>query len=115
MISWRLIMGRGKVFECEITISTGVEKKLFKKHSIELWEIEEVIYDDPSAFSISYQDCYFIYGQTFAGRYLIVLVRILSQKEIVKLNFPSGVNVIKIITARDMNPKQRKLYKQKME
>jgi uncharacterized DUF497 family protein len=108
-------MSRGKVFECEITISTGVEEKLLKKHSIEVWEIEEVVYDDPDAFTISYQDCYFIYGQTFAGRYLIVLVRILSQEEIVGLNFPSGMNVIKVITARDMNPKQRKLYNQKRE
>ena len=108
-------MSRGKVFECEITISAGVEEKLLKKHSIEIWEIEEVIYDDPNAFSISYRDCYFIYGQTFAGRYLIVLVRILSQEDIVKLNFPSHVNVIKIITARDMNPKQRRLYNKKKE
>ncbi len=108
-------MGRGKVFECEVTVSTGVEEKLIKKHSIEVWEIEEVIYDDPYAFSLSYQDCYFIYGQTLAGRYLIVLVRILSREEVVTLNSLSGVNVIKIITARDMNQKQRKLYNQKKE
>ena len=75
-------MGRGKPFQCEITVSTGVEEKLFKKHNIEIWEIEEVIYDDPYALSISYRDCYFIYGRTFSGRYLLVLVRILSLKEI---------------------------------
>lgn len=108
-------MTRGKVFECEITISSGVEEKLLKKHSIEVWEIEEVVYDDAFAFSISYLDCYFIYGQTFAGRYLIILVRILSKEEIAKLNYPSGINGIKIITARDMNAKQRKLYNQKKE
>ena len=106
-------MTRGKVFECEITISTGVKDKLLKKHSIEVWEIEEIIYDDPNAFSISYQDCYFIYGQTFAGRYIIAIVRILSDKEVRELYFQSEINVIKIITARDMNSKQRKLYKDK--
>jgi hypothetical protein len=46
----------------------------------------------------------------FAGRYLLVLVRILSPEEALYLNFESGVNVLKIITARDMNQKQRRLY-----
>ena len=103
-------MGRGKPFQCEITVSTGVEEKLFKKHNIEIWEIEEVIYDDPYAFSITYRDCYFIYGLTFSVRYLLVLVRILSLKEISKLGFKPENNVIKIITARDMNTRQRKMY-----
>jgi len=55
-------MGRGKVFQCEVTISSGVREKLFKKHNIEIWEVEEVIYDGPHAFSITYRDCYFLYG-----------------------------------------------------
>jgi uncharacterized DUF497 family protein len=103
-------MGQGKAFQCEITISLGVKEKLLKKHNLEVWEIEEAIYDDPYAFSIVYQDCYFIYGQTFSGRYLLVLVRVLSSEEISKLGFKPGTNVIKIITARDMNKKQRKIY-----
>lgn len=106
-------MGRGKVFQCEITISSGVKEKLLKKHAIEIWEIEETIYDDPYAYSITYKDCYFIYGQTFAGRYLLVLVRILSPEEIFELGFLSGSKFIKIITARDMNAKQRKIYDKK--
>ena len=106
-------MTRGNVFECEITVSTGVEEKLLRKHAIEIWEIEEVVYEDPHAFPLSYQDCYFIYGQTFAGRYILVLVRILSQDEVVDLNLYPKINVIKIITARDMNEKQRKLYSSK--
>jgi hypothetical protein len=48
-------MGRGKAFQCEITLSSGVKEKLLQKHNIELWEIEEVIYDDPYAFSITYR------------------------------------------------------------
>ena len=103
-------MTRGKVFECEITVSSGVREKLLMKHNIEIWEIEEVIYDDPHAFSLVYRDCFFVYGQTFAGRYLLVLVRILSQEETADLNFESGVNALKIITARDMNDKQRRMY-----
>ncbi len=103
-------MGRGKVFQCEVTASSGVEEKLFQKHGVEIWEIEEVLYDDPYAFSLTFQECYFIYGQTFSGRYLLVLVRILSKDEAFELGFSPGINVIKIITARDMNVKQRKTY-----
>ena len=103
-------MTRGKVFECEITVSSGVTEKLLMKHNIEIWEIEEVIYDDPHAFSLAYRDCYFVYGQTFAGRYLLVLVRILSQEEAADLIFESDFNILKIITARDMNDKQRRMY-----
>ena len=106
-------MGRGKVFQCEVTISSGVREKLFKKHNIEIWEVEEVIYDDPHAFSITYRDCYFIYGQTFSGRYLLILVRLLSSEEVAKLGFKQGINFIKIITARDMNKNQRKMYNEK--
>ncbi len=106
-------MGRGKVFECEVTVSSGVKEKLQTKHHIEIWEVEEVVYDDPYAFSISHKDCYFIYGQTFPGRYLLVLVRVLSLEEILKLDFMQGTNVLKIITARDMNSKQRKIYNER--
>ena len=85
-------MGLGKVFECEVTVSSGVKEKLLTKHHIEIWEVEEVVYDDPHAFSISYKDCYFIYGQTFSGRYLLALVRVLSLKELLKLGFMQGTN-----------------------
>ncbi len=107
------MIGKGKLFQCEITVSPGVEEKLFHKHHIEMWEIEEVIYDDPDAFSIAYRDCYFIYGRTFSGRYLLVLVRILSVAEISKLFLEAKANVLKIITARDMNRNQKNAYNQR--
>ncbi|NQT10796.1 MAG: hypothetical protein HQ573_06475 [Desulfobacteraceae bacterium] len=106
-------MGRGKVFQCEVTISSGVREKLLKKHNIEIWEVEEAIYDDPHTFSITYRDCYFIYGQTFSGRYLLILIRLLSSEEVTKLGFKQRINFIKIITARDMNKNQRKMYNKK--
>ena len=83
------------------------------KHNIEIWEVEEVINDDPHAFSLIHQDCYFIYGQTFSGRYLLVLVRVLSGEESMELGFEPTANVLKIITARDMNQKQRRIYNQR--
>lgn len=103
-------MGRGKPFQCEITVSSGVRGKLSGKHDLEVWEIEEVVYDDPDAFSIKYKDCYFIYGQTSSGRYLLVLVRILNSDETQALGFAKDTGVLKIITARDMNKTQRKRY-----
>jgi uncharacterized DUF497 family protein len=103
-------MGRGKPFQCEVTVSSGVEEKLAGKHGIEVWEIEEVIYDDPNAFSIKQRDCYFVYGQTFSGRYLLVLVRVLSNDEVRNLGYPASTNVLKTITARQMNQKQRQKY-----
>jgi uncharacterized DUF497 family protein len=106
-------MDRGKAFQCEITVSSGVKEKLFRKHNIEIWEIEEVVYDDPYAFSITYRDCYFIYGRAFSGRYLLVLVRILNPEEVAEQGFKSGTNVLKIITARDMNKRQWALYNKK--
>ena len=60
--------------------------------------------------SIVYRDCYFVYGRTFSGRYLLVLVRVLSSEETHELDFQPGTNVLKIITARDKNTKQRKTY-----
>jgi uncharacterized DUF497 family protein len=103
-------MGRGKPFQCEVTVSSGVEEKLARKHDIEIWEVEEVIYDDPAAFSLKHKDCYFIYGQTSSGRFLLVLVRVLESEEARSLGFASGTQVVKIITARDMNQKQRHYY-----
>ena len=66
--------------------------------------------DDPDAFSITYQDCCFIYGRTFSGRYLLLLSRILSPEEISQLGIEAKTNVMKIITARDMNSNQRNMY-----
>jgi uncharacterized DUF497 family protein len=103
-------MGRGKPFQCEITVSSGVKEKLARKHGLEIWEIEEVIFDDSHAFSIKYQDCYFIYGQTSSGRYLLILTRILNAEELKNLRFENDLKVLKIITARDMNERQRKIY-----
>jgi hypothetical protein len=67
-------------------------------------------YDDPGAFSISYKECYFIYGRSFAGRYLLVLVRILSPEEVRQFGLETKTNVSKVITARDMNRNQKNIY-----
>ena len=42
-----------------------------------------------------------------------MLVRVLSSAEVTELGFVSDANIVKIITARDMNLKQRKMYNQR--
>ncbi len=103
-------MGKEKIFECEITVSTGVREKLLEKHGIEIWEVEDILYDDPDAFSLKQRDCRFVYGRTYSGRYLLVLARVLRFEEIEALGLDPNVNFVRIITARDMNTKQRRLY-----
>jgi uncharacterized DUF497 family protein len=106
-------MRRGKPFYCEITVSLAVKEKLSRKQDIEIWEVEEIIYDDPDAFSVRYRDCTFVYGQTSSGRYLLVLVRVLKTEEIRTTDITEGMGLLKIITARDMNERQRKFYLKK--
>jgi hypothetical protein len=43
-------MSKEKIFQCQITVSSGVKDKLFIKHHIEIWEIEKIIYDDHMPF-----------------------------------------------------------------
>jgi uncharacterized DUF497 family protein len=38
---------------------------------------------------------------------------VLSSEEVFKLGFKQGTNILKIITARDMNKKQRRMYNRK--
>ncbi|MBI4620107.1 MAG: hypothetical protein HY739_08090 [Desulfobacterales bacterium] len=103
-------MTKGKVFYCELTISTGVKEKLLTKHQIEMWEIKEIVYEDMNAFSLKHKDCYFIYGRTFAGRYLLILVRLLSEQEVTKIGLPEESPWLRVITAREMNKTQKRRY-----
>jgi len=103
-------MGRGKLFHCVVTVSSGVREKLSRKHDLNIWEIEEAIYDDPQSFSIKYRDCHFVYKRTASGRYLLILLRVLKPEEVKALKFTAGLGVVKIITAREMNDRQRKTY-----
>ena len=50
------------------------------------------------------QGRYMAFGKTFAGRYLIVV-----------FEFLEGARGIQVITARDMNEKEKKLYRRKLK
>jgi uncharacterized DUF497 family protein len=102
-----------RILECCLTVSPGVEAKLFSKHGLEVWEVEEALYDDPSAFALRHGDCHFVYGRTFAGRYLLILVRLLEPQEVARLDLDTQQNWIRLVTARDMNRTQRQLYERR--
>jgi len=82
----------------------NIDKSLIK-HDVENWECEQVFFnrpllvlDDPK-HSIS-EKCWAAFGKTDADRLLIVI-------------FTKRDNLIRVISAREMNKKERKFYDEK--
>jgi len=50
------------------------------------------------------QGRYLVFGRTFSGRYLIVV-----------FEFLEGVKDVQVITARDMNEEEKRLYRRKLK
>jgi uncharacterized DUF497 family protein len=81
-----------------------IEEKLFDKHHVLVEEVEEALFDDDVHVRFAEkghregENLYAAYGQTAAGRWLIVFF-ILKE---------DGVALV--ISARDMESKERKLY-----
>ncbi|MDI6792607.1 MAG: BrnT family toxin [bacterium] len=83
-----------------------VEDKLLYKHNVLVDEVEEVLFDKPHIRFVEKghregEDLYAAYGQTASGRWLIVFF-------ILKDN-----NVALVISSRDMEQKERRLYGRK--
>ncbi len=84
-------------------MSTAVEEKLFRKHRVIRREVGEALQRRPLVKFVERgqrpgEDVYAAYGRTEAGRYLIIFY-------IAKPNQTAF-----IISARDMNDKERKAY-----
>ena len=80
-----------------------IEEKLLQKHSVLVEEAEEVLFGNPHIWFVEKghregENVYAVYGQTEAGRYLIVFF-ILKQG-----------NQALPISARDMDRKERRHY-----
>ncbi len=69
-------------------------------HGVEPYEAEEVITNKPRLKRIG-DDKYFAYGQTDSGRYLLVVYA------------PKARRCIRIVTARDMTPTEKKAFRNK--
>jgi len=90
----------------EILVHPAVEEKIEVEHNVTVDEVWEVFYnnDDKAIFYKSPrkgEKRYLALGRTFAGRYLAVAF-VKPEK-----------NVVRIITARDMNQNERRQYNRK--
>jgi hypothetical protein len=82
--------------------------KISEKHNISIDEVEEVLFSNPlirraERGRIKGEDLYVAYGQTRAGRYLVVFF--------VRKHSTSALP----ITARDMTPSERRYYNEQRE
>lgn len=75
-------MRRPNRLSAELWVSRSVREKLLGKHRLEVWEVGQAIFDDPDRFAIRAGDLYAIYGRTFAGRYVLSLIRQLRFEEV---------------------------------
>lgn len=80
--------------------------KLYSKHQVETYEVEDIFKSKPKIRfvekgNIEGEDVYLALGQTDAGRYLAVLFIYKQTQEAL------------ILSARDMEPKEKKQYGKK--
>lgn len=80
-----------------------IEDKLIQKHAVQAEEVEDILFGGPHVRFVEKgqragEDLYAGYGQTEAGRWLIIFFVMKSQRRAL------------IVSARDMEQKERKLY-----
>lgn len=78
-------------------------EKLWRKHRVDMDEVEEVLYERPQVRKVTRgdvagEDVYSAMGQTAGGRYLVVFFVL-----------KAGARAL-VISARDMKPKERRQY-----
>jgi len=73
------------------------------RHGIKPEEVEEVCFNEDNAPFIrsGRENLHYVFGKTYSGRFLFVVVRFIRQGE------------IKIITARDMNTWEKNYFKKR--
>ena len=82
--------------------------KIYVKHGVSKEEVEHVLFDDPHVRreekgKVKGEDVYVAYGQTKAGRYLVVFF--INKRKIAALP----------ISARDMTISERRYYERQKE
>lgn len=87
----------------EIIWLPEIEDKLWEKHHLTISEAEEVLFSSPHIRFVEKghrpnEDLYAAYGQTEAGRYIIVFFVLKQGREAL------------VISSRDMDSKERKTY-----
>lgn len=91
----------------KIVIPVEIENKIESKHNVRFNEVRQALISDPrirfaEKGNVKGSDVYVAFGQTFGGRYLAVFF----------IYKPENKTSI-IISARDMNKKEKKAYGKK--
>lgn len=81
-----------------IEIDDGILNKIESKHGVSLSEVEEVCLSDRRHIRRAKRKMYKVFGQTDAGRYLLVVLVYL------------GEGTCRVVTARDMDDTERRYY-----
>jgi len=82
----------------ELKISKKVADKIWKKHQVSTAEAKEVIFNQDYHIRKAGKSLYLVFGTTYAGRYLFMVVKKLSNR------------IGRLITARDMEKNEKRLY-----
>ena len=77
-----------------------VVEKITSKHSVTPEEVEEAFFNPPYKVRKASSGKYLLYGRSESGRYLFI---VFAWKE----------HKVKVITARDMTPTERRYYQRK--
>ena len=80
----------------------GNEEKIKRSHNVEWWECEEVflnfpLYLSPDVKHSEHEERFYAFGHSQANRLLMIVFTIRHKK-------------IRVISGRDMNKKERKMY-----
>jgi uncharacterized protein len=92
----------------EVIWKNRLVEKIERKHQVSIEEVEQVLFSTPHTRRtgrgrIKGEDLYVAYGQTLAGRYLVVFFVCKRQGAALP------------ISARDMSAKERKYYERQKE
>lgn len=82
----------------EIHIDEHILDKIESKHGLSFDEVEEAVFAVPRQLRRGRGRLYTLLGRTGAGRYLLVVLA------------PQGDAVFKVVTARDMDEAERRIY-----
>jgi hypothetical protein len=103
-------MRRPTRLRADLWVSRAVREKPQRTHGLEVWEVEQALFDDRGRFVVQAGALYAVYGRTFAGRYVLCLVRQRSPEESAEQAVESSVTVLRLVTTRDMTDAQRTRY-----
>jgi uncharacterized DUF497 family protein len=81
----------------EVIVTPAQEEHIWGKHRVTKEEAEEVCFSEPLVIR-GRDGSYAVYGQTDAGRYLIVYL------------YPKGQGVYSLATVREMETRERQRY-----